>query len=183
MLQRFLPSDVVWLLFLDFRTNGAMICVHRPCPLALGVWPCVVLGGKPVFVDLTRIGLVTCQRQFGFLASWNGSLSTCLWYRQHEHILMEPGPFAYDHGTDATGICSWYRYHGHILMQLLPGANDRKNRSGDSIRTSGLDQTKSKSANKNESERIWHSRAENSSKSISKQFPIGSQPSPTAKSN
>ena len=61
------------------------------------------LGGKLMFVDLTRIGLVMRRRQVGFPASWNGFLSIysfawpiseCSWLlgQAHEHMLMEPEP-------------------------------------------------------------------------------------------
>ena len=37
----------------------------------------VGLGGKVVFADLTGFGLVTCQRQFRFPASWDVPMSIC----------------------------------------------------------------------------------------------------------
>ena len=68
------------------------------------------LGGKPVFVDLTRIGLVTRQHQFGLPGSG----------RVPEPMLMVLVPWAYAHGTGTMSICSWYWYHEHMLMVPLP---------------------------------------------------------------
>ena len=90
------------------------------------------LGRKPVFVHLTRIGLVTRQRQFGFHSSWGGFLGICPRYRYHEHMpmvpvpwayapmLMVPVPWAYAHGTGTMGICPWYWYHGHMPIEHMP---------------------------------------------------------------
>ena len=69
----------------------------------------VGLGGKPEFADLTRIGLVTRQRQFGFPAPWDRSLSIlCCW--DHGHMLMG---LAHEHMT--MGLA---HEHVHMLMGL-----------------------------------------------------------------
>ena len=84
------------------------------------------LGGKPVFADLTRFGLVMRQRQFGFPVSWDGPLSICSWAwpvkdmlldQAHEHILM-----GLSHEHVLMGLAREHMLvglaHEHMLMGL-----------------------------------------------------------------
>ena len=41
---------------------------------------------------------------------------------------MEPDPWAYAHGTGSIRKCSWNRFHEHMLMEPTPWAEAHGNR-------------------------------------------------------